>query len=106
MRHRGCTSKEEALPGGGPQRTKLGLFLFLILINGAGYKKEKLCANIGKHITQKRGKPIDCTQEKYVDDMTQCAALDLKKVAVQDPNPTNRLPKQFHERTGQILPKD
>ena len=36
--------------------------------------------------------------------MTQCASLDLKKVAVLDTNPIPVLPRQFHERTGHILP--
>jgi hypothetical protein len=32
LKYRGCTSEEEPLPGGGPAGTKLGLFLFLVLI--------------------------------------------------------------------------
>ena len=32
LKYKGCTSREETLPGGGPQGTKLGLFLFLMLI--------------------------------------------------------------------------
>ena len=36
LRHKGASSEEESLPAGGPQGTKLGLFLFLILINKAG----------------------------------------------------------------------
>ena len=38
--------------------------------------------------------------------MTQCASLNLKEMAVPDPNPTKDLPKQFHERTGHIFPVD
>ena len=37
VRHKGKSSKRKALPGVGPQGTKLGLFLYLILINAAGY---------------------------------------------------------------------
>ena len=105
LRHRGCTSGEESLPGGGPQGTKLGLFLFLILINSAGYETNRICKQIGLHITQERRKPIKTSQQKYIDDMTQLAALDLKKIAVQDPNPTPSLPRQYHERTGHVLLK-
>ena len=34
--HKGVTSGKFQLPGGGPQGTILGMFLFLILINAAG----------------------------------------------------------------------
>jgi hypothetical protein len=37
LRYKGGCSSRKAMPGGGPQGTKLGLFLFLILINAAGY---------------------------------------------------------------------
>ncbi len=35
LNYKGCKSQEESLPGGQSQGTKLGLYLFLILINGA-----------------------------------------------------------------------
>ena len=38
------------MPGGGPQGTILGLFLFLIQINDAGFPKE--VKELGKIITQ------------------------------------------------------
>ena len=37
LRYKGHCSSRKALPGGSPQGTRLGLFLFLILINAAGY---------------------------------------------------------------------
>ena len=37
------------LPGGSPQGTRLGLFLFLILVNFAGY--QDLEKKLGEHIT-------------------------------------------------------
>ena len=49
LRYKGGCSKRKAMPGGGPQGTRLGLFIFLILINAAGY--EMLNMNIGDHIT-------------------------------------------------------
>ena len=41
------------------------------------------------------------TQEKYIDDMTQCSSMNLKETVEVNPNPT--LPRQFHERTDHIL---
>ena len=40
LKYKGILSNEESLPGGGPQGTKLGLYLFLILINFAGFEKK------------------------------------------------------------------
>ena len=34
--HNGATSRTKYMPGGGPQGTVLGMFLFIILINQAG----------------------------------------------------------------------
>ena len=106
LRYKGCTSDTESLPGGGPQGTKLGLYLFLILINYAGLKPNQICKNIGEVITRPKRVKIDKTQEKYIDDMTQCVAINLKNDAKTDPNPTKDLPKQYHERTGHFLPAD
>ena len=38
LRHNGASSSVKSLPGGGPQGTILGMFLFLILINCAGFE--------------------------------------------------------------------
>ena len=38
LRYKGGSSSKKSLPGGAPQETRLGLFLFLILINDAGYQ--------------------------------------------------------------------
>ena len=106
LKYKGCTSETESLPGGGPQGTKLGLYLFLILINCAGFKPNQICKNIGEAITKPKRKKINQTQEKYIDDMTQCIAIDLKKDTTMDPNPTINLPKQYHQRTGHILKEE
>ena len=50
LRYKGGCSGKKPLPGGGPQGTRLGLFLFLILINAAGYKYKDLEHNIGEKI--------------------------------------------------------
>ena len=56
---KGENSERKSLPGGGPQGTILGMFLFLILINAAGLK-EKI-KDTGRIITQplKNRKPMD-----------------------------------------------
>ena len=37
VRFKGVCSSRKSLPGGGPQGTRLGVFLFLILTNATGY---------------------------------------------------------------------
>ena len=54
VRHKGGSFKRKALPGGGPQGTKLGLLLFLVLINALGYTH--LEQNLGAKLTEKLGK--------------------------------------------------
>ena len=51
VRYKGGSSTRKSMPGGGPQGTRLGLFLFLILINAAC--SGMLEKHVGKHITQK-----------------------------------------------------
>ena len=105
LNHKGCRSREEDLPGGGPQGTKLGLYLFLVLINKAGYKPNQMNFNLGEQITEPKRKPILKTQQKYVDDMTQCAAVNLKQLATLNTNQVR--PASYHERTGHMIaPQD
>ena len=103
LKYKGIISDEESLPGGGPQGTKLGLYLFLILINFAGFGENEICKNLGETVTEPKKKKIDKAQQKYIDDMTQCISIDLKKVAISDPDPNPVLPRQFHQRTGHVL---
>ena len=90
------------MPGGGPQGTKLGLFIFLILINFAGY--EILNMNIGKHITTKLSKrtPLPNIHMKYVDDLSYAQSINLKESLTDNPYPT--LPTTYHDRTHHTLP--
>ena len=50
VNHKGKTSGRKKLPGGGPQGTILGMFLFLILINEAGFRDN--IRNTGRLITK------------------------------------------------------
>ena len=102
LRYNGMSSKRKRLPGGGPQGTKLGLLLFLILINAAGYPH--LEKNLGMKVTKNIGKraPLVKTHMKYVDDLSLAQAIDLRKCLIPNPNPIK--PQAYHDRTNHILP--
>ena len=87
LRYKGRNSKRKPLPGGRPQGTKLGLFLFLILINAAGI--EHLEKHLGKVITGKlsKRKPIENIHLKYVDDMSIAQSINLEESLIPNPNP-------------------
>ena len=104
LKYKGYCSTRKALPGGSPQGTRLGLFLFLILINAAGYKH--LEKNTGLHITQNlhKRKPIKNIHLKYIDDLSLAEALNLKESLVDNPDINPPRPFTFHDRTNQILP--
>ena len=57
--------------------------------------------SIGNQITQplKRRKPIRKRKVKWVDDVTVCAALDLKSVLVKEDRPVPQ-PLSYHTHTG------
>jgi hypothetical protein len=102
---KGEKSEKKNLPGGGPQGTILGMFLFLILINAAGFR-EKI-KNTGQIITQpgvNKRKPMETIHMKFIDDMTVAESIYLKEKLKNNPEPIQ--PFQYHERTGHILPKE
>ena len=103
--YKGTTSGRKKLPGGGPQGTLLGMFLFLILINAAGFKDN--LKETGKIITKpfnRRG-AMPKIHLKYIDDMTIAEAIDLKKKLVENPDKNPPKPLQYHERTGHVFPE-
>ena len=102
--YKGRTSGRKMLPGGSPQRTILGLFLFLILINAAEYKN--LERNVGHQITQKKNKRnvMSNTHMKFVDDMTLAGAMNLKECLVPNPDVNQPFPLAYHDRTQHVLP--
>ena len=100
---KGAKSEKKRLPGGGPQGTILGMFLFLILINGAGFKN--LVQNTGQIICNpslKNRKAMDNIHLKWIDDMAAAEAINLKENLVENPNQI--FPLKYHERTGHTLP--
>ena len=74
------------------------------MIDKAGPKKNP--TPLGQIITQpqKKRKRMDKSKKKWVDDFTILAAMDLKKILVNDPAPVYPVP--FRSRTGHILPQD
>jgi hypothetical protein len=81
------------------------MFLFLILINAAGFREQ--IRNTGHIITQpgvNKSKPMKTIHMKFIDDMTVAESIYLKEKLVDNPNPVQ--PFQYHDRTGHVLPND
>ena len=103
VRYKGKQSTIKSLPGGGPQGTLLGLFLFLVLINDAGFEGQ--LNNAGELATSRRNiKAINQIHLKYVDDMSLAESVNLKELLVSVPDRDQ--PDNFHARTGHALPDE
>ena len=103
VRFKGKFSNRKSLPAGGPQGTLLGLFIFLILINAAGCGH--LQEHIGHHITTNlnRRVPMRNMHLKYIDDMSQLFASNMKESVVPNLDPSPPRPLAYHDRTGHVL---
>ena len=103
---KGETSDRKKLPGGGPQGTILGMFLFLILINAAGFREKIM--NTGKVLTGplSKRKPMKKIHLKFIDDMTAAESINLKEKLINNPEQNPIRPLNFHERTQHILPQN
>ena len=106
LRYKGKSSGRKSLPGGSPQGTRLGMFLFLILINFVGFESSELETNVGSKITKplNERKPIPQSHMKYIDDMTYLNSLHLKK-CVKENGDNMPHPRLLHDRTGHYLPE-
>ena len=87
VNYKGNQSNRKWLPAGSPQGTLLGLFLFLILINAAGY--DELEKQLGDHISKKlnKRKIIPNIHLKFVDDLTMVEAINVKGSVIPNPDP-------------------
>ena len=78
VRYKGKQSTSKSLPGRGPQSAPLGMLLFLVLINDAGF--EGLKNNTGELITSKKNiKAANVIHLKYVDDLTMAEFINIKE---------------------------
>ena len=103
VRYKGQQSSIKDLPGGGPQGTLLGLLLFLVLINDAGFKGQM--NNAGELLTSKRNLKIaNEIHLKYVDDLTLAEVINLPENLVHLQPNERPLPDCYHSRTGHVLP--
>ena len=104
VRFKGKQSNRKAMPGGGPQGTRLGLFIFLILINAAGHQ------NLEKHLGLKmtvglnKRTPMQHTHLKYVDDLSLAQSINLREHLITNPDPNPARPLAYHDRTHHLLP--
>ena len=103
LNYKGKESDMKNMPGGGPQGTILGMFLFIILINSAGFQGQN--RSIGKHLTQplKARKAMEPIHLKFIDDLTLAEAVNMKKSLLYAPNLLEK-PLPFHSRSEHILP--
>ena len=106
VKYKGVKSDPKNMPGGGPQGTILGLFLFLVMINDVGFPAEN--REMGIRITKaiNKRKEIETKHWKYVDDLTIAEAVDLKTKLKNDDENTLDLPLTYHNRTKHLLPAE
>ena len=104
--HNGAASGTKDMPGGNPQGTVLGMFLFLILINQAGLENQN--RKLGEKLTVAASKrdEIENMHAKYVDDMTIAQSINLKNDLKSDLSKNWTKPPMKRERHELFLPND
>ena len=98
LTYNGEKSTQKRLPGGGPQGAYLGGLIFIVKFNGA-FLRPPVPRYVFGPVTKAKAEKV-----KFVDDGTVAVSIDLKVSVVQDPVDRPK-PRNFHERTGHILPE-
>ena len=102
VKYKGKYSRIFSLPGGGPQGTLLGLFLFLILVNDLGFVGQT--NNTGELITaRKKIKEMNSIHLKFVDDLTIAESIDMSNQLKTVPIDQIPQPDTFQAKTGHQL---
>ena len=102
VKYKGKYSNIFNLPGGGPQGTLLGLFLFLVLINDVGFVGQR--NNTGELVTaKKKVKDMNTIHLKYVDDLALAESIDMTSQLKTVPLEQRPQPDDFRSRTGHQL---
>jgi hypothetical protein len=97
LSYNGAQSSLKMLPGGGPQGAYLGGLIFIIKYNGA-FLRPPIPRCIQGPVLKSKSEKV-----KFVDDGTVAVTVNLKTCIVPDPVDRPR-PRNYHERTGHILP--
>ena len=92
-----ATAKPKALPAGAPAGTVLGVFIFIIKINGL-----LLRPRVPRQIPRKSEKNSSVSV-KYMDDANVACSLNLKACLISDPVEREK-PVNYFEKNKLILP--
>ena len=105
IRYKGETSEEACLPGGLGQGTLMGLWLFLVKMNGIG--KAHPGTPLGDVITDPLSKRTLITEgkAKWIDDLTIVKAVQTKEVLEKVNEEELVRPLPYHARTEHRLKK-
>ena len=103
LRYKQLVGEEKDIPGGAGQGVPIVLWIFLILIDSSGPQSN--IEPIGKTITQPDNsrRKIEKDKNKWIDDFTVLATIDLKKTLVPNIKPIRPVP--YRDRTEHILPR-
>ena len=98
LTYKGEQSKQNQLPGGGPQGAFLGGIIFMLKFNGA-FLRPPIPREIKGPVHESKAKKV-----KYVDDGTVAVSINLKKVLERDQESDWPRPLNYRERTEHNLP--